>query len=207
MLVHFCQKSGSENFDDEALDRLYGHGFPVTDLILASTQNMQSFLYQGEMDYRDMVEIPFYVPSVLIDRSGRHKVKIKVSISFYPETSAVLKSGYCKSHIRTKIIKLNQDGIYKDVAFSTSSVLSEDRYSTVIKMEKVFSSAISDGEWKILVAHESRWNLRYPKTKFAVIVTVEDPQNDPDIDIYAAIRQEEPIKYRTELGIRERIRI
>lgn len=206
MLIHFCQKIPSENFEEEALDKLYGHGFPITDLITASTQNMQSFLYQGEMDYRDMVEIPFYVPSVLINRSVRDKVKVKVTISFYPETSAVLKSGYCKSHIRTKIIKLDQDGESKDVAFSASNVLNEDRYSTVIKMEKVFSRAISSGEWKILVAHESRWTLRNPNTKFAVVVTVEDPKNDPDIDIYAAIRQEEPVKYRTELGIQERIR-
>lgn len=206
MLIHFCQKIASENFEEEALDKLYGHGFPITDLITASTQNMQSFLYQGEMDYRDMVEIPFYVPSVLINRSVRDKVKVKVTISFYPETSAVLKSGYCKSHIRTKIIKLDQDGEPKDVAFSASNVLNEDRYSTVIKMEKIFSRAISSGEWKILVAHESRWTLRNPNTKFAVVVTVEDPKNDPDIDIYAAIRQEEPVKYRTELGIQERIR-
>lgn len=206
MLIHFCQKIGSQNFEEEALDRLRGHGFPITDLITASTQSMQSFLYQGEMDYRDMVEIPFYVPSVLIDRKVRNKVKIKVTISFYPETSAVLKSGYCKSHIRTKIIKLDKSGQNKDVGFSTSSVLNEERYSTVIKMEKVFSSAISSGEWKILVAHESRWTLRNPNTKFAVVVTVEDPENDPNIDIYSAIRQEEPVKYRTELGIQERIR-
>ena len=207
MLIHFCKKSSGEAINGDLYQKLYGHGFPDANLIVSSSKNMQSFLYQGEMDYRDMIEIPFYVPTILVDRKIRKKVKVSVTITFYPETSSVLKKGYCKSHIRTKIRKLDKNGAYKDISFSESSVLDDDRYSTVIKMEKYFSSGISSGEWKILIAHESRWTLRNPLTKFAAVITIEDPNNDPDIDIYAAIRNEIPNKYKVELGITERIRI
>jgi hypothetical protein len=176
-------------------------------MLTNSTKNVQSYLYQGNMDYRDMVEIPFFVPSVLTERKGNDKVKVKVTISFYPETSAVLRSGYCKSHIRTKIKKLNKNGDSTDVPFSNSAVLESNRYSTVIKMEKVFSQGISAGDWKILIAHESRWTLRNPITKYAVVITIEDPKNDSSIDIHAAIRNEAPNRYQSELGVRERIRI
>jgi hypothetical protein len=207
MLVHFTQESQSDNFLEEQIKKLHGHGQPSVTMLTNSTKNVQSYLYQGNMDYRDMVEIPFFVPSVLTERKGNNKVKVRVTISFYPETSAVLRSGYCKSHIRTKIRKLNKNGDSTDVPFSNSAVLESDRYSTVIKMEKVFSQGISAGDWKILIAHESRWTLRNPITKYAVVITIEDPKNDSNIDIHAAIRTEAPNRYQSELGVRERIRI
>ncbi|MGO2390325.1 hypothetical protein [Pseudoalteromonas sp.] len=91
--------------------------------------------------------------------------------------------------------------------FSSSAVLESDRYSTVIKMEKVFSQGISAGDWKVLIAHESRWTLKNPNTKYAVVITIEDPKSDPSIDIHAAIRSESPNRYQSELGVRERIKI
>ncbi|MEQ1788801.1 MAG: hypothetical protein ABL857_00005, partial [Rickettsiales bacterium] len=81
-------------------------------------------------------------------------------------------------------------------------------YSTVIKMEKSFSREVSSGEWKVLVAHESRWTLKNSKTKFAVVISIEDPANDPNIDIIKSIRSEAPAnKFKNELKVRERIRI
>ncbi len=207
MLIHFTQDLESENFLGEQLKTLYGHGQPSAPMLTNSTKNAQSYLYQGIMDFRDMVEIPFFVPSVLTNRKGNNKVNVRITITFYPETSAVLKSGYCKSHIRTKIIKLNKNGKPTDVPFSSSAVLESDRYSTVIKMEKVFSQGISAGDWKVLIAHESRWTLKNPNTKYAVVITIEDPKNDPSIDIHAAIRSESPNRYQSELGVRERIKI
>ncbi len=207
MLIHFAKKTELLDFETKNLMHLQGHGYPDVAFLCNSTKNIQSYLYQGDMDFRDMIEIPFYVPSVLVNRKVRNKIKVKVTISFFPETSAVLKSGYCKSHIRTKIIKLNNRNEYKDVPFSKSSVLDSDRYSTVIKMEKTFSSAIHGGDWKILIAHESRWTLKNPKTKYAVVVTIEDPQNDPNIDIHNAIRNEAPNRYQSELGVQERLKI
>jgi hypothetical protein len=207
MLIHFTQEPQSDSFLEEQLKNLNGHGQPLVSMLKNSTKNIQSYLYQGNMDFREMVEIPFFVPSVLTNRKGNNKVNVKVTISFYPETSAVLKSGYCKSHIRTKIKKLNGAGNSADVAFSNSAVLESDRYSTVIKMEKTFSQGISPGDWKILIAHESRWTLKNPNTKYAVVITIEDPRDDSNIDIHAAIRNEAPNRYQSELGVQERIKI
>jgi len=207
MLIHFSSKAQSTNFSSEDLDKLIGNGNPLPDMLANSSKHMQTYLYQGEVDYRDIIEVPFHVPAALVNRAVDKKLRIRVTISFYPETSRVLKSGYCKSHIRTKIIKRNAQGEEKDVPFSSATVIDSDRYSTVIKMEKEFSREISSGDWKVLVAHESRWNLKNPKTKFAIVITVEDPKNDPIIDIYQAIRNEVPNRYKQELKINERIRI
>ena len=94
----------------------------------------------------------------------------------------------------------------KDVSFSASNSIDSDRYSTVVKMEKSFSREISGGEWKIFVAHESRWTLKNPKTKFAVVITVEDPKKDPEIDIFSSIRSECPNRYQNVLTVQNRIR-
>lgn len=206
MLLHFCKAPSIGRVSSELFPLLHGHGFPEIEKIANSYKNTQSYLYQGEMDFRDMIEIPFYVPKVLVNRSGKNKVKVRVTIAFYPETSSALKKGYCKSHIRTKIVKKDEKNTFKDVPFSGSSLLQEDRYSTVFKMEKCFSSKINSGKWKVLIAHESRWTLKNPQTRFAVVISVEDPKNDPEIDIYAAIRSEIPNKYQNELVVRGRIR-
>lgn len=211
ILIHCSEKELSVNFKEDDLEKLLGNGWPLIDMLTNSTKNSQTFFYQGEVDYRDMMEIPFYVPKSLVERKSKkgqakENVTIKATISFYPETNSTLKSAYCKSHIRTKIIKLDKNKKEKDVSFSTSNCIDSDRYSTVVKMQKSFSREISDGEWKIFVAHESRWRLKNPKTKFAVVITVEDPKKDPEIDIFTSIRSECPNKYQNTLKINNRIR-
>ena len=212
MLIHCSTKSPSTNFNQEDLDRLLGNGWPIVEMLTNSTKNSQTFLYQGEMDYRDMIEIPFYVPSSLIGRKtkngqSKYSVKISATISFYPETSSVLKSGYCKSHIRTKIVKLDKNKEARAVSFADSNILDSDRYSTVVRLENSFSKGISSGEWRIFIGHESRWTLKNPKTKFAVVVTVEDPKNDPEVDILASIRSECPNKYQNVLQVSNRLKV
>jgi hypothetical protein len=49
--------------------------------------------------------------------------------------------------------------------------------------------------------------LKNPKTKFAVVISVEDPKNDPDIDIFSAVRSEIPNKYKNELGTNIRVQL
>lgn len=211
ILIHCSEKELSTNFKEEDLEKLLGNGWPMINMLTNSTKNAQTFFYQGEVDYRDTMEVPFYVPESLIGRKSKNgqakeNVKIRATISFYPETNSTLKAGYCKSHIRTKIIKLDKNKKEKDVSFSASNSIDSDKYSTVVKMEKSFSREISGGEWKIFVAHESRWTLKNPKTKFAVVITVEDPKKDPEIDIFSAIRSECPNRYQNVLTVQNRIR-
>jgi hypothetical protein len=73
-------------------------------------------------------------------------------------------------------------------------------------MNKSFSNKVSGGDWKVLVAHESRWSLKDAKTNFAVVITVEDPKKEAGVDIYQAIRTEVPARYKNEIKVRDRIR-
>jgi len=207
MLVHFSDLKDSPNFSQDELVRFLGNGLPISPQLTNSHKHSQTYLYQGEMDYRDMIEVPFYVPKGLVGRKGNNVLKVRATISYFPESSKVLKKGYCKSHIRTKIIKIDTSGAEKDVSFSDSKMFESGRYSTVIKMAHSFSSRVSAGDWKILVAHESRWTLKNPKTKFAVVITIEDPKREDSVDIYQMIRTEVSNKYQAEVQIREQIRV
>jgi hypothetical protein len=143
LLIHFSRPmKGGTVTDESLLDLLSGHGAPAPELMMSSTKNRQSYIYQGELDFRDMVEVPFFVPSVLINRQIKEKVTVYVTICFYPETSASLKTGYCKSHIRTKLVKLNTAGDFVDIPFSKSSTMEENRYSTVIKLKRHFAPVL-----------------------------------------------------------------
>jgi subtilisin family serine protease len=206
LLLHFSDFKNSENFTPEVLANLIGNGIPVSEGLSFSTKHSQTFLYQGEMDFRDIIEVPFYVPKSLVNRKGNNVVNVKATITFYPETSKVLRKGYCKSHIRTKFIKIDSVGNEKDVGFSDAKEFDDGRYSTVIKMNKSFSNKVSPGDWKVLVAHESRWTLKDAKTRFAVVITVEDPKKEAAVDIYQSIRTEVPTRYKNEIKVRERIR-
>jgi hypothetical protein len=202
LLLHFSNKTVDSAIDPQTLHHLMGNGFPIPEKLSHSNKHEQTYLREGELDFREMVTIPFYVPKALVKRKSKRglgKVKIRVTVTFYPETNALLKSGYCKSHIRTKIVKLNGQGAEDDVSFSECAVIDSDRYSTVIQMEKTFSTKIAGGEWGVFIAHESRWKLKNPKTKYAVVISIEDPLKDPQIDIHSHIRTEIPGKYRTEL--------
>jgi hypothetical protein len=207
MALHFSETIASPNIGSTVLGSLMGNGFITPEKLSHSNKHEQTFLHEGELDFREMVTIPFYVPKGVIDRPGRNKVKIRATISLYPETNALLKSGYCKSHIRTKIVKKDANGTNKDVSFSGTSTLETTKYSSIIKMEKVFSSHVTHGEWGLFIAHESRWKLKNPKTKYAVVLTVEDPRRDSNIDIYNLIRTEVPNKYQNEIQAKSRIMV
>jgi hypothetical protein len=63
-----------------------------------------------------------------VNRKGNNVVNVRATITFYPETSKVLRKGYCKSHIRTKFIKIDSDGNEKDVGFSDAKEYDDGRY-------------------------------------------------------------------------------
>jgi hypothetical protein len=127
---------------------------------------------------------------------------------FAPETNRTLKSGYCKSHMRTKILKVNSsDGEHKEVHSENSRERINERYSTVIRGTKTFSSHIASGEWALLVEQQTRWTLKDANTPFAVVITVEDPHQEAGIDIRAGIRNEASVRYQTELHTAVRARV
>jgi hypothetical protein len=51
----------------------------------------------------------------------------------------------------------------------------------------------------LLMEHISRWSLKDEGMPIAVIITVEDPRQDPKADVLAMIRAEAPNKYATQL--------
>lgn len=207
LLIHATQLCGKEHLDDEELLlQLVGNGESETSFLLNSDRWNQHFVYQGKVGYRKIIKIPFYVPSVLTKRKGRKKVRVRFTLAFSPETNRTLKSGYCKSHLRTKLYKRNESGDLHGTNSSKNHVTISDRYSTVIRYNKEFTRGLQNGDWEILVEQESRWMLKNPDTPFAFVLTISDPRNSPDVDIYQSIQSEVKNRFEDLIPILERIR-
>jgi len=207
LIVHF---SKIHPYDGEFPDHknVVGNGIPNENDIFTSHSNRQTFIFDGSLGFREMVEVPFFVPSVLTNRSGRRglgKLKIRITIVTATETSLALRSGYCKSHVRTKIVKINGDGKRKYVPFSDSDTLETGRYKSLYQLEKSFTSSVSSGEWAVFLAHESRWKLKNDRMRFAVVITIEDPLEVSNLDIHAAIRNESRTRFQADLNVANRL--
>ena len=207
MLIHSATVSGWEHLDENLLLQLVGNGEPDTAFLLSSDRWNQHFMYQGQIDYRKIVKIPFYVPSALTDREGRKKVRVQFTLAFSPETNRTLKSGYCKSHLRTKIYKKNDEGDLYGVTATRNHISVTDKYSTVLRYDRVFSSGLQSGDWELEIEQQSRWTLKDTNTPFAFVLTISDPQEDQSIDIYQAIQTEAANRFQDLIPIKPRVKV
>lgn len=210
MVIHFSDfPTGTSEQDFEKPERytqLYGSGAPDSFLVSHSTPHAQTYVYDGEIDYRQILRIKFYVPTSLLLRKGK-KLKLRATLAFAPETSKTLRTGYCKSHIRMAIWKLDKDGELKQCTVDDGPNVRKLPYSTMLRVERDFATAVTAGEWEIRLEQISRWSPKEPKTKFGLVITLFDPQEGDGIDIYSAIRTEVPNRFKNEIRARERIRI
>ncbi|MBS0287890.1 MAG: S8 family peptidase [Proteobacteria bacterium] len=211
LLIHSCNLSSLNSYESLSIDEdifvaITGNGIPETNLLLNSNKWIQNYIYTGNIGFRKILKLPFYVPSILTNRRGLNKIQIKYTIVSSPETKKVLKSGYCKSHLRSKLSKLDQNGNMKDILSDRSSKTIKESYSSVIKDEKILSRSISSGFWEITIEHVSRWTLENDELPFALILSICDPKNDPSIDIYQAIKTEIHGQYEDFITVQDQIR-
>lgn len=207
MLIHFADIHAIPNLTEEEMINLVGNGIPNPLSLVKSDRWSQNFLFQGTVSDRKIQKIPFYVPNALVGRKGRNIVGVKVTIAFNSETDRTLKSGYCKSHLRTNLLKLSPTNGEVKVNRDTNLITMNDMYSTVLRRENRFSSGIQGGDWILSVEHISRWELKDPNVKFGAVVTVFDPRKDTSIDIHNAIRTEVPNRYANVLNITNTIMV
>lgn len=207
MLIHFASLPKNNGFDEELFLNLTGNGFPQIENLLSSNQWQQSFLYQGEVDYRKIHTIPFYVPEGLVKRKGRGVLGVRVTIAFNSETDRTLKSGYCKTHLRTNVWKIDKAGKLVGVGCGDGPLNVNDMYSTVIRRDHKFMSGVQHGDWAITLEQITRWNLKDTKTKFGMVLTIIDPKEEANIDIATLIQNEVPNRYKESLKFPTNIRL
>lgn len=207
LLIHSANLAESESFDSEMAQKLMGNGLPDTTKLLTSDRWNQNYIYQGVIGYRKIIKIPFYVPNVLINRKGADIIRIRFTLAFSPETNRTLKAGYCKSHLRTQLSKLDTKNRLIPIRSDETNEVLKHRYSTVIRYDKTFSRGIAAGDWEILIEHQSRWTLSEADTPFAIVLTISDPRNDASVDIYNAIQSEVPNKYENIVTVKGRLKI
>ncbi len=206
MLVHFADLM-PEAESSEIFSNLVGNGRLNPAPILRSTPWEQTYAFMGSLGYRKILRIPFFVPRGLTSRTIRDRLRVRCTIAFAPETNRTLRSGYCKSHLRCKLIKLTPGNAEKEVTDQGDSPSAiKDRYSSIVRLEKTFSSNVESGDWQLLVEQESRWRLKDPNTPISVLITVEDPHRASGIDIYSMIRTEARGRYMAELTVRQQLR-
>jgi subtilisin family serine protease len=207
LLIHSSNLLESELFDLDMKQKLMGNGLPDASKLLTSDRWNQSYLFQGVVGFRKIMKIPFYVPKCLTDRKGTGVIRIRFTLAFSPETNRTLKTGYCKSHLRTQLSKLNNNEELKPIISDETNEVLKNRYSTVIRYDKTFSRSIASGEWELLIEQQSRWTLSETDTPFAIVLTISDPRNESTTDIFNAIQTEVPNKYEYVIPVKERLRI
>ncbi len=207
IIIHSSSIIKTNIINSNTLSNLIGNGLPDADLLLSCDKWHQNYVFQGVIGYRKIFKIPFFVPSTLVTRKGLKKVRIKFTLAFSPETNVTLKSGYCKSHLQTQVLKINaKNELVKTTTEKKPEVIT-DRYSTVIRYDKTFSGELLSGEWELIVEQQSKWTLKDKETPFAVVISVCDPRKDEEIDIYSSIQSEIPNRYRDLISIQEQIRV
>lgn len=82
MLIHFSAQPDSNGFENATFLNLIGNGFPISEKLINSNPWEQSFLYQGEVNFRKIYTIPFFVPKCLTNRKGNNILGIRLTISF-----------------------------------------------------------------------------------------------------------------------------
>lgn len=207
MLIHFSTYKNTQNLENDLLLNLIGNGCPDVEGLLHSNPWEQSFLYEGLIDYRKIVSIPFYIPEGLVKRSGKKVLRTKITVTFSPETDRNLKSGYCKSYLRTRLFKRNKNNEFVQVSSGSSLDTVTDAYSTIVRRDNHFSSEVSHGDWRLDIEQISRWSLRDPNTRYGVVISIIDPKRENDIDIAAMLKNEVPNRYVSRIDVREHIKI
>ena len=207
LLIHSAKMTNSDILDNEMAENLMGNGLPDADYLFFSTQWDQNYFFQGKIGYRKIIKLPFFVPSCLINRKVKGKLRIRFTLAFYPETNRSLKKGYCKSHLKVHLNKKNKNGNYKLSPTGDGTEVIKDRYSSIIRYDKTFSREIAPGEWELIIEQESKWNLSETDTPFSIILTVSDPIKGEKIDIYNSIQAEAPNIYENLLEVKETIKV
>ena len=140
-------------------------------------------------------------------RKGTNILRIKVTVAFSPETDRTLKSGYCKSYLRTKLLKKNSNEELVVVPNSKSVDTITDPYATIIRRDNYFSKGLSYGDWELVIEQISRWTLKNPNTRYGVAITISDPRKETGIDIAAMLQNEVPNRYSTQINVQSHIKL
>lgn len=207
MLIHFAALPKGTEFSEERLVDLMGNGLPAADGLLNSNRWEQSFLYQGEVEYRQIHTIPFHIPKGLVNRKGNGVVGVRVTLAINADTDRTRKGSYCKTHLRTNLQKINAKGELTGVPLGDSATDINTMYSTIIRRENTFRAGVQSGDWGVTLEQITRWNLKDVKTPFGMVLTLFDPKRDPKVDIYSMLQNEVPNRYQTELKVRSQLRL
>lgn len=207
LLIHSSNLIESEAFDSEMTKKLMGNGLPNAEKLLVSDRWNQNYIFQGQIGYRKIIKIPFYVPKQLTNRSGLKKLRIRFTLAFSPDTDRTRYKGYCKSHLRANLFKRDKNSILKKTPSDKSDEVINDLYSTVIRYDRIFGNGVLEGEWELHIEHvSSRCDSTEESVPFSIVLTLSDPRKDSAIDIYNAIQTEIPNKYENLLTIKEKLR-
>lgn len=209
LLLHSCsiKPLNTSSIDNEIITKLVGNGISQQPMLLNSDRWNQNYIYQGIIGYRKILRLPIYIPQALTLRKGRRKLKISYTLVFFPETSRVLKEGYCKAHLRVNLSKRDATGNLKPISNDKSQNVINDKYCSIVRGEKEFSSGVSHGDWEISIELLSRWMLKEQELSFALVLTISDPKMENNIDIYNAISNETQNRFQDFVAVREQQRV
>lgn len=184
-----------------------GFGIPDIENCLESLRSKATYVYEGSVPQQTYVKIPFWVPSILANdttRSGRKKLKLRVTLVWNPITDRRKQMDYSLTHLNMNLFKIGDDGQEKEVQIPVSQLLEPSykmKFSPTIRVEKEFERSFAGGLWSIQLRMSHRWDVPEEyEQDFALLVSVEDPQDT--INVYEEITNEVGIRYQPLIRVR-----
>lgn len=208
LLLHFSgHPSEINSYTRENKMEHIGFGIPNMKNCLNSLKSKATYVYESSIPQQTYVKIPFWVPTILTEntsRSGRKKLRIRITLVWNPITDRRKLSDYSLTHLYLNLFKVGEDGKEREVSVPISQLMEpsyKQKFYPVVRIEKEFERSFAGGLWSIQLRLSHRWDVPEEyEQDFAVLISVEDPQDS--LNVYEEIINEVGLRYEPLLQVR-----
>ncbi|MGG1369323.1 S8 family peptidase [Priestia megaterium] len=197
LLIHFSDISPNTYIYPRYIFDHVGFGMPNIEHCLESLSTKATYVHEGTLEPKTYYTIPFWIPSILTNRSGRKKLRVRITIVWNPLVDRLKGEDYSLIHIYPNLYKKTNGTDLQKVPMNLSSlndICYKKNYYPIARLEKEFDRNIDSGLWQLELRMSHRWNIPEDyQQNFAVVISVEDPHDE--LPVYENIIQEVGIRY------------
>lgn len=192
LLLHFAEDLGASKkvTNNDILHTLVGNGMPDLDKALYSLSNSTSLVIEDSIQINHKKKVSIPMPASLAG-SSRLRLRVKTTLVYNPPVNSVDIAMYNPIVIAAKLVR--SDGQDMSNFTTTKSKDGAHRKSNVKIYDEVTKNTIEHmGEmWSLEVIAEpcSKYMTDDITQDYSVVVTIEDMEQDDNIDIHQEISQ------------------
>ncbi|MDR2344860.1 MAG: S8 family peptidase [Planctomycetaceae bacterium] len=180
--------------DEIALQKkLYGNGMSSIERSLNSTPQRVTFVATNQMNRLTKQRVAFRVPETLANISGiKSPAVVTVTSMIFPPLDYTKGTEYLGAYVSASLHKI--DGQGNSVVSNPTGDRGRQKWQSIYHFKKSFCR-FNPGDWEVWLELFTRWDTDTTENiPYVLAITIETPSEQADI--YTAIQQEVPHKYR-----------